>query len=91
VAAGPALSPERWRPIHDLRALDHRRGPGSKGGTFHAAAAKTAIENPVHVNDLHATMLYLFGIDHTRLIYRFQGRDFRLTDVAGHVVEAILA
>ncbi len=50
-----------------------------------------AVENPLHVNDLHATMLYLFGVDHTRLTYRFQGRDFRLTDVGGHVVHDILA
>jgi hypothetical protein len=50
-----------------------------------------AIENEVHVNDLHATMLYLFGIDHKRLTYRFQGRDFRLTDVAGRVINGILA
>ena len=47
--------------------------------------------NPVHVYDLHATMLHLLGIDHTRLTYRFQGRDFRLTDVFGHVVRDILA
>ena len=50
-----------------------------------------AVENPVHVHDLHATMLHLLGIDHTRLTYRFQGRDFRLTDVAGNVVRDILA
>jgi hypothetical protein len=50
-----------------------------------------AVENPVHVNDFHATMLHLFGIDHTRLTYRFQGRDFRLTDVAGEVVRPLLA
>ncbi len=50
-----------------------------------------AVENQVHVNDLHATMLYLFGIDHKRLTYRFQGRDFRLTDVAGKVIDGILA
>ncbi len=50
-----------------------------------------AVENKVHVHDLHATMLHLFGIDHTRLTYRFQGRDFRLTDVSGHVVKEILA
>ncbi|MCA9126202.1 MAG: DUF1501 domain-containing protein [Planctomycetales bacterium] len=50
-----------------------------------------AVENPVHVNDLHATLLYLFGIDHQRLTYRFQGRDFRLTDVGGHVLKSILA
>lgn len=50
-----------------------------------------AVENKVHVHDLHATMLHLFGIDHTRLTYRFQGRDFRLTDVHGRVVKEILA
>ncbi|MEX2560442.1 MAG: DUF1501 domain-containing protein, partial [Pirellulales bacterium] len=50
-----------------------------------------AVDNPVHVNDLHATILHQLGIDHTRLTYRFQGRDFRLTDVAGEVVQAILA
>ena len=50
-----------------------------------------AVENPVHVHDLHATMLYLLGIDHKRLTYRFQGRDFRLTDVRGDVVRPILA
>ncbi len=50
-----------------------------------------AVENPVHVHDLHATMLHLFGVDHTRLTYRFQGRDFRLTDVHGRVVKEILS
>ena len=49
-----------------------------------------AVENKVHVHDLHATMLHLFGIDHTRLTYRFQGRDFRLTDVSGEVVNDVL-
>ena len=49
------------------------------------------LENPVHIHDLHATMLHLLGIDHTKLTYRFQGRDFRLTDVHGSVVENILA
>ncbi len=48
-------------------------------------------ENPVHVHDFHATMLHLLGIDHKRLTYRFQGRDFRLTDVHGNVVHDILA
>ena len=47
--------------------------------------------NPVHVNDLHATLLHLLGIDHLRLTYRYGGRDFRLTDVAGEVVHALLA
>ncbi len=49
-----------------------------------------AVENPCHVHDIHATMLYLFGIDHKRLTYRFQGRDFRLTDVHGNVIHDIL-
>jgi len=48
-------------------------------------------ENPVHIHDLNATILHLLGIDHTKLTYRFQGRDFRLTDVHGHVVKDILA
>jgi hypothetical protein len=49
------------------------------------------IEQPVHVNDLHATMLHLLGLDHERLLHRFQGRDYRLTDVAGKVVRPLLA
>jgi len=49
------------------------------------------LENPVSVHDLHATMLYLMGIEHTKLTYRYQGRDFRLTDVFGDVVKGILS
>ncbi len=48
-------------------------------------------ENPVHVHDLHATILHLMGIDHQKLTYRFMGRDFRLTDVAGNVLTEILS
>jgi hypothetical protein len=48
-------------------------------------------ENPVHVHDLQATVLHLLGFDHERLTYRFQGRDFRLTDVHGKVVRDLLA
>ncbi len=48
------------------------------------------VENPVHVHDFHATILHLLGLDHTRLTYRHAGRDFRLTDVSGNVVKAIL-
>jgi hypothetical protein len=69
-------------------------GGGIKGGITYGSTDElgyAAEENPVHVNDLHATILRLFGIDHTRLTYKFQGRDFRLTDVAGKVVEGILA
>jgi hypothetical protein len=69
-------------------------GGGIKGGTTWGATddfGYNAAVDVVHVHDLHATMLHLFGIDHTRLNYRFQGRDFRLTDVHGEVVEGILA
>ncbi len=47
--------------------------------------------NKVHVNDLQATIMHLLGFNHEKLTYRYQGRDFRLTDVAGHVVKDILA
>jgi len=49
------------------------------------------VENPVHIHDLHATVLHALGMDHTKLTYRYSGRDFRLTDVAGNVVHDILA
>jgi hypothetical protein len=69
-------------------------GGGIKGGMTYGTTDElgyNAVENPVHVHDLHATMLRLLGIDHERLTYRYQGRDFRLTDVAGEVVKPILA
>lgn len=50
-----------------------------------------AVDNPVHVHDLHATLLHLLGFEHTKLTYRFQGRDFRLTDVHGKLVKELLA
>src|SRR6266849_5033056 len=68
-------------------------GGGIKGGVTYGATDElgyAAVEDPVHVNDFHATMLHLFGIDHTKLTYRALGRDFRLTDVAGNVVREIL-
>jgi hypothetical protein len=68
-------------------------GGGIRGGVTHGATDElgyNAAENIVPVHDLHATMLYLLGVDHKRLIYRFQGRDFRLTDVSGEVVKAII-
>ena len=69
-------------------------GGGVKGGTIYGATDDfgfKAIEKPVHVHDLHATILHLLGIDHTKLTYRYSGRDFRLTDVAGNVIRDILA
>ena len=50
-----------------------------------------AVDKPVHIHDLHATILHLLGLDHTRLTYRYSGRDFRLTDVSGHVLHDIIA
>lgn len=69
-------------------------GGGVKGGYVHGATDEfgfQAIESRVHVHDLHATILHLLGFDHTRLTYRYAGRDFRLTDVHGHVVHDIIA
>ncbi len=68
-------------------------GGGIKPGTTYGKTDEygyNITENPVHVHDLHATMLHLMGIDHEQLIYKFQGRGFRLTDVAGKVVRGIL-
>jgi hypothetical protein len=50
-----------------------------------------AVENPLEMHDLHATILHQLGLDHTQLTYRFGGRDFRLTDVKGNVVQEILS
>ena len=69
-------------------------GGGVKPGLTLGASDEfgfNAIEDRVHVHDLHATLLHLLGFDHTRLTYRFQGRDFRLTDVHGEVVKKLLA
>src|SRR5205807_5239888 len=69
-------------------------GGGIKPGVTHGGSDELgfrAVENPVHVHDLHATILHLLGFDHTRLTYRFQGRDFRLTDVFGKVVKELIA
>jgi hypothetical protein len=92
-------------PVAELPALtgrDHDHygftcwlaGGGVKGGFVHGATDEfgfRAVERPVHVHDLHATMLRLLGFDHTNLTYRYAGRDFRLTDVHGNVVHEILA
>jgi hypothetical protein len=69
-------------------------GGGVKGGYIHGATDEfgfQAAENKVHVHDLHATMLWLLGFDHEKLTFRSAGRDFRLTDVEGHVVKDLLA
>ncbi len=69
-------------------------GGGVKGGFEYGVTDELGfgiVENPVHVHDLQATILRLLGIDHLRLTYRFQGRDYRLTDIHGNVVEALIA
>jgi hypothetical protein len=69
-------------------------GGGVKGGLTYGSTDElgyNAVEDVVHVHDLHATILHLLGVDHKRLTYKFQGRDFRLTDVHGNVVREILA
>jgi uncharacterized protein (DUF1501 family) len=69
-------------------------GGGIKGGTVYGATDEfgfKAVENPTSVHDLHATMLHLLGFDHEKLTFRYAGRDFRLTDVSGHVIREIVA
>ena len=67
---------------------------GVKGGSTYGATDEfgfKAVDKPVHVHDLHATLLHLLGLDHTRLTFRHAGRDFRLTDVHGRVIDEFLA
>lgn len=69
-------------------------GGGVKGGNVYGATdefGEQAVENPVHIHDLHATILRLLGFDHTKLTYRYNGRDFRLTDVSGNIVKGVMA
>jgi hypothetical protein len=69
-------------------------GAGVQGGQAIGATddfGYRAVEQPVHVHDLHATLLHLLGFDHTQLTYRYAGRDFRLTDVRGEVIDQVLA
>jgi hypothetical protein len=69
-------------------------GGGVKGGFSHGESDELGFsiaKDKVHVHDLQATIMHLLGFDHTKLTYRFQGRDYRLTDVHGEVVKPILA
>jgi hypothetical protein len=80
---------------HHIKGFSMMLASGAiKGGTSYGGTDElgyAAVDKPVSVHDLHATMLHLFGIDHTRLTYRYQGRQFRLTDVHGNVLTDILA
>ena len=94
--------PTRDRNGNDNPGRDHNNqgfctwmaGGGVKGGTVYGATDEfgaEAVEKRVHVHDLHATILAMLGFDHTKLTYRYNGRDFRLTDVSGEVVKGIIA
>jgi hypothetical protein len=92
--AQPADKGKHGRDHHHTAFCTLLAGGGVKGGLMYGASDEVgmhAVENRVHIHDLHATMLHLLGIDHERLTYRYSGRDFRLTDVSGTVVKGILA
>jgi hypothetical protein len=89
-AAGPHIG----RDHHPFSNTLFLAGGGLKRGTSFGATDELGFHvtnNPVHVHDIQATLLHLLGMDHTKLTYRFQGRDFRLTDVEGTVISQILA
>jgi len=94
--------PVRDRNGNDNPGRDHNAkafttilaGGGVRGGTVYGATDEfgaAAVENKVHIHDLHATILALLGFDHQKLTYRYNGRDFRLTDVSGEVVKGVIA
>jgi hypothetical protein len=96
----PVVNLGGFQSIHNGRDHNHYgfsvllAGGGVKSGLIYGATDEfgfKATESPVHVHDLHATCLHLLGLDHEKLTYRYSGRDFRLTDVEGHVVKDILA
>lgn len=89
---GPGQAPGREHNPHGFTMW--LAGGGVKGGITHGTTddfAYHAVDGQVHINDLHATLLHLLGLDHERLTYQHHGRPFRLTDVAGNVVNEILA
>jgi uncharacterized protein (DUF1501 family) len=96
----PVINLGGFRSVHNGR--DHNiygftvlmAGGGVKPGSIYGATDDfgfKVVENPVHVHDLHATVLHLLGMDHEKLTYRYAGRNFRLTDVEGKVVKDIVA
>jgi len=94
VETNPALGRRLGRDHHPQAFTMWMAGGGIKPGLSYGATDELGFhvkENPVHVHDVQATILHLLGFDHTRLSYRFQGRDFRLTDVHGEVVKAIVS
>jgi arylsulfatase A-like enzyme len=91
---GRGGSPFKGRDHHPRAFTIWAAGGGIKPGISLGATDELGYnitEDPVHVHDLHATILHQMGLDHTRLTYRYQGRDFRLTDVHGNVVKKLIA
>jgi hypothetical protein len=89
----PGVDGTKGRGHHSACFSSWLAGAGVKGGLTHGATddiASTVVEDKVHVHDFHATILHLLGLDHERLTFRHGGRDYRLTDVAGSVVKALL-
>jgi uncharacterized protein (DUF1501 family) len=85
---------EPGRDHHHKAFCTWMAGGGVKGGQVYGTTDEfgyDVVENPVHVHDLHATILHMLGFDHEKLTYRYNGRDFRLTDVYGNVVTGLLA
>jgi hypothetical protein len=91
---GPLTATNYGRDHHPRCFSIWLAGAGINSGKIHGETddfSYNIVNDPVHVHDLQATMLHLLGLDHKRLIYRFQGRDYRLTDVHGEVVQPILS
>lgn len=89
----PTSQGAKGRDHHSLGFCMWMAGGGVKGGMAYGNTDEfgyKAVENRVHVHDLHATILHLMGLDHTKLTYRYSGRDFRLTDVSGEIIQGIL-
>ncbi len=94
VESNAALGRSRGRDHHPKAYSMWMAGGGIKPGVIHGATddlGYNIVKDPVHIHDIQATLLHCLGFDHERLTYRAQGRDFRLTDVHGHVVKNILA
>ena len=94
VESNPALGRKLGRDHHPQAFTVWLAGGGVKAGLTYGSTDELGFnvaEKPVHVHDLQATILNQLGFDHTKLIYQYQGRDFRLTDVHGHVVQDLLA
>ena len=94
VGRTPGVDGTKGRGHHSACFSSWMAGGGTKGGTVHGSTddiGATVATGKVHVHDFHATILHLLGMDHTKLTYRHGGRDYRLTDVFGNVVNELIA